>query len=163
MSLDLIDDQSTLVQVMAWCRQATSHYLSQCWSRSLSPYGVTRPEWVNSLRPSDALWHHRSESTFPQYDEISFSIVMIHRVHAMKYTHGFYFVLFCTTPKQSARHLHAYSIWRRRIINTGYFQNHNMINTSIQNKTDWPTVDGPFSAVFALKEMLIMRLTYFSS
>ena len=37
---------STLVQVMAWCRQATSHYPSQCWPRSLSPYGVTRPEWV---------------------------------------------------------------------------------------------------------------------
>ena len=31
MSLYLTDDKSTLVQVMAWCRQATSHYLSQCW------------------------------------------------------------------------------------------------------------------------------------
>ena len=40
------DDQSTLVQVMAWCRQATSHYLNQCWPRSLSSYGVTRPQWV---------------------------------------------------------------------------------------------------------------------
>ena len=47
MSLDFTDDRSTLVQVMAWCRQATSHYLSQCWSRSLSPYGITRPQWVN--------------------------------------------------------------------------------------------------------------------
>ena len=46
MSQDFTDDQSTLVQVMAWCRQATSHYLSQCWPRSLSPYGVTRPQWV---------------------------------------------------------------------------------------------------------------------
>ena len=46
MSLDFMDDQSTLVQVMAWCHQATSHYLSQCWPRSLSPYGVTRPQWV---------------------------------------------------------------------------------------------------------------------
>ena len=27
MSLDLSDDKSTLVQVMAWCHQATSHYL----------------------------------------------------------------------------------------------------------------------------------------
>ena len=27
-------DKSTLVQVMAWCRQATCHYLSQCWTRS---------------------------------------------------------------------------------------------------------------------------------
>ena len=31
---DLTYDKSTLVQVMAWCRQATSHYLSQCWPRS---------------------------------------------------------------------------------------------------------------------------------
>ena len=47
MPLDLTDDNSTLVQVMAWCRQATSHYLSQCWPRSMSPNGVTRPQWVN--------------------------------------------------------------------------------------------------------------------
>ena len=46
MSLDLTDDKSTLVQVMAWCRQATSHYLSQWWPRFLSPNGVTRPQWV---------------------------------------------------------------------------------------------------------------------
>ena len=48
MSLDLTDEKSTLVQVMAWCHQATSHYLSQCWPRSLSPYGVTRPQWLKS-------------------------------------------------------------------------------------------------------------------
>ena len=33
---------------MAWCRQATSHYLSQWWPRSLLPYGLTRPQWVKS-------------------------------------------------------------------------------------------------------------------
>ena len=49
MSLDFTDDKSTLVQVMAWCRQATSHYLSQCWPRSMSYYGVIRRQWVNSL------------------------------------------------------------------------------------------------------------------
>ena len=27
--------KSTLVQIMAWCCQATSHYLSQCWPRSI--------------------------------------------------------------------------------------------------------------------------------
>ena len=43
----LTDDMSTLVQVMACCRQATSHYLSQCWLSSSSPYGVARPQWVN--------------------------------------------------------------------------------------------------------------------
>ena len=40
MSLDFTDDQSTLVQVMAWCRQAASHYLSQCWPRSMAPLGL---------------------------------------------------------------------------------------------------------------------------
>ena len=50
MPLDLTDDKSTLAQVMAWCRQATSHYLSQCWPRALSPYGVTRPQWVKLKR-----------------------------------------------------------------------------------------------------------------
>ena len=46
MPQELTDDQSTLVQVMAWCHQATKHYLSQCWLRSLLPYGVIRPQWV---------------------------------------------------------------------------------------------------------------------
>ena len=46
MPVDLTDDKSTLVQVMAWCHHATSHYLSQCWPRSMSPNSVTRPEWV---------------------------------------------------------------------------------------------------------------------
>ena len=51
MPWDLTDGKSTLVQVMAWCRQATSHYLSQCWLSSMSPYGVTRPQWVNYQYP----------------------------------------------------------------------------------------------------------------
>ena len=33
---------------MAWCCQATSHYLNQCWPRYMSPYGVTRPQWVDT-------------------------------------------------------------------------------------------------------------------
>ena len=45
---DLTDDKLTLVQVVAWCHQATSHCLNQCWPRSLPPYGVTRPQWVNA-------------------------------------------------------------------------------------------------------------------
>ena len=45
--LDLTDDKSTLVQVMAWCRQVTSLYLSQCWPRSVLPYGIIRPQLVN--------------------------------------------------------------------------------------------------------------------
>ena len=51
MLLDLTDDKSTLVQVMAWCRQATSHYLSRywCWPRSMSPNGITGPQWISWL------------------------------------------------------------------------------------------------------------------
>ena len=60
------DDKSTLVQVMAWCRQAASHYLSQCCPRSLSPYGVTRPQWVNSLRPSNAYMRRQPRPSFVQ-------------------------------------------------------------------------------------------------
>ena len=46
MPQDLTDNKSTLVPVMSWCRQATSHYLDQCWPRSPMPYGDTRPQWV---------------------------------------------------------------------------------------------------------------------
>ena len=40
MALD-VTDKSTLDYVTFWCHQATSRYLSQCWPRSFSPYGVT--------------------------------------------------------------------------------------------------------------------------
>ena len=43
----LSNEKLTLVQLMAWCHQATSHYLSHCWPRSMSPYCITRPQWVN--------------------------------------------------------------------------------------------------------------------
>ena len=51
-------------QVMVWCEwyhQATSHFLSQHWPRSVSPYGVTRPQWVNfctvSSRCELSIWN----------------------------------------------------------------------------------------------------------
>ena len=43
------DEKSKLVQVMVWCRQATSHYLSLCWPTSLSPYVVIRTHWVKTV------------------------------------------------------------------------------------------------------------------
>ena len=53
--MDVSSLELTLVQVMAWCRQATIHYLhcylSQCRSRPKSSYGITGPQWVNSLAP----------------------------------------------------------------------------------------------------------------
>ena len=43
------DEKSTLVQVMAWCHQVTSHYQNGCWLGSVAPYGVTGPQWGNVL------------------------------------------------------------------------------------------------------------------
>ena len=32
-------------EVMAWCRQATSHYLNQRWPRFILPYGIGGTSW----------------------------------------------------------------------------------------------------------------------
>ena len=60
---DSADDKSTLVQVMAWCHQAPSHYLNQCWPRSLSPIG--KLSCCSGLKSRSwnlvAQWHHRSQ------------------------------------------------------------------------------------------------------
>ena len=53
---DFTDDISTLVQVMAWCCQATSHYLSRCWPNFMSPYGITSRQWANAIRSLYASW-----------------------------------------------------------------------------------------------------------
>ena len=73
---DLTDDLSALVQVMAWNRPATSHYLSQCWSRSRSPYGITRPQWVNVEcstligSGSELIWlRPRAQGSFWEWDQ----------------------------------------------------------------------------------------------
>ena len=39
--------KGTSVQVMTWCCQTTNYFLSRCWLRSLSPYGITKPQWVH--------------------------------------------------------------------------------------------------------------------
>ena len=46
---NLNDEKSTLVQVIAWCCQTISYYLSQCWPRSTSTYCITRPLWVDTF------------------------------------------------------------------------------------------------------------------
>ena len=33
--------------LMAWCPQAASHYLSQCWPRSVSPCDIPWPQWFD--------------------------------------------------------------------------------------------------------------------
>ena len=40
MPQDFIDDKSISNQVMAACRLATSHYLTECWHSTMLPYGL---------------------------------------------------------------------------------------------------------------------------
>ena len=50
---DYSDDESTLVQVIARCCQATSHFLSSCWPSFMTSYGITRPQlvkWISQLQ-----------------------------------------------------------------------------------------------------------------
>ena len=70
-SLNLTDDKSTLVQVMAWCRQATSHYLNKCWPRSMSLYGITRPQWVNVMRKERLRQRKRDKKAAARYCSMS--------------------------------------------------------------------------------------------
>ena len=84
MPLNLTDEKSTLVQVMGWCRQATSHYLSQCWLRSMLPNGVTRPRWVKwdtQTYPEFGLWYMETaflNSLRPGDIYVSVNCVIIH-------------------------------------------------------------------------------------
>ena len=74
-----IKDKSTLGQVMAWCHQVTSHYLNQCWLWSLSPYGVTWPQWVRIFIYH---WNHWSKSE--THDQaVLFKCIMVHVVQTI--------------------------------------------------------------------------------
>ena len=46
MPQNLTNKKSTLVQVMVWCLQSGSHYLSQWWPKSISRYSVTRSQSI---------------------------------------------------------------------------------------------------------------------
>ena len=50
MPLNLTNDFSALILVMAWHHQATGHYLNQCRPRSMWSYVVTGPWWVKHNR-----------------------------------------------------------------------------------------------------------------
>ena len=58
-----LNKKSTLVQVMAWCCQAQSHYLSQPWPKSMLPCGITRPQWVN-LCDAECFRRHENVTEF---------------------------------------------------------------------------------------------------
>ena len=47
---DLFDDNPTLVSLITWCRQATSHYLIQYRPMFMKQYNATRSQWDNTSR-----------------------------------------------------------------------------------------------------------------
>ena len=87
----IFDDKSTLIQIMAWSRQPTSHNLSQCWPRSISPYGITKPQWVNTESCHDASFivigkagwslfptsHYRVDSMLTLVEHLTYSMYVI--------------------------------------------------------------------------------------
>ena len=66
MPQDLTDDKSTLVQVMAWCCQATNRLRNQWWPRSPTPYGVTGP---NELKCLTIIKFNKLQVTQPEIRE----------------------------------------------------------------------------------------------
>ena len=49
---DVVDNKSTSVPVIAWCREATSHYMNEFWLRTSKPYDVTRAQSVKCATPT---------------------------------------------------------------------------------------------------------------
>ena len=123
-------DMSTLVQVMAWCRQATSHYLSQCWPRSMSPNGVARPQWVNSNKSCGTKFINSLNVTTFKYAQLkSYDTKIINSLNVTTFKHAQF--KSCNTkfinsmnnttfntlrPRQNGRHF-ADAIFKRIFVN----------------------------------------------
>ena len=69
---NLANEKSTMVRVMVWCRQATSHYMSQCWPRSISSYVVTMPQWVKLVIPKSLTYVWLSHANLSSDQNIIF-------------------------------------------------------------------------------------------
>ena len=83
MPWDLTDDKSLLVQVMSWCRQTSNHYLSQCWPRSMLPFGITWPQLVKQNNTVS------DYSTRRVIYPISYSNIQYNQtVHCQKFNNG---------------------------------------------------------------------------
>ena len=65
---------------MIWSRQATSHYLSQCWPEPIVPYGVTRPQWLESMLIRIGNTHRNIENLAQIRPEL--------KSHFIPYAHG---------------------------------------------------------------------------
>ena len=72
MPQNFINEESTSVQVVAHCLITPSHYLSQCWPRSMFLYGINRPQWVKwfSQAQAEHQVNHFITMTLIQYKDV---------------------------------------------------------------------------------------------
>ena len=69
-------DKSTLVQVMAWCYQPTSHYLNKCWSRFWFMTSLCQNELIVQRSCCFRIWVVVSKLRFrPKHDAIKTSLL----------------------------------------------------------------------------------------
>ena len=88
MPQDLADDESMLVQVMAWFHQAITHYLNQCWLRWITPYVATRPQWVkwSGMLKHQGIHHPHPHPPTPSYVWVDgFSATLIILIASLKH------------------------------------------------------------------------------
>ena len=84
MPQNTFEDKSILVPVMAWCRQAASHYLSQCCRRSMTQYGITKPlcyVLINHINPLRTIIYPQQKKSKQNHAHISWDILYIVAQH----------------------------------------------------------------------------------
>ena len=87
------DDKFTLVGVMVWCCQVTSHYLSQCWPRFVPPYGIIRSQRLISFMKSTPLciWYllfHKTSSLVSMMPYCSLNTLRTHTKNGQNMSYG---------------------------------------------------------------------------
>ena len=104
------------------CDTVPSVLVPLCWPRSMSPYGVTRPQWLNSSPPSDAYMRHWTGTALVQ--------VMACRLFGAKPLPEPMLTYCQLDPKKQTsvkfesqyKIFHSWKcIWRYRLRNVGYF------------------------------------------
>ena len=57
---------------MAWCRQATSHYLKECWVSSMTPNDVTVPHMTSQKPETFVVFHCKDCQNWNKTDFVFF-------------------------------------------------------------------------------------------
>ena len=76
------EDKSILVQKIGLVPSSSKPVSEQYWPKSMSPYGVTRLQWLDSLRPCawqhiSRLWNHKQIRIFIYIWNVSFYSVNV--------------------------------------------------------------------------------------